>query len=124
MTPSPPHRLGIAGVDLGRAVREACGLIEISNYGKFEITGPGAADWLSKIMANLGGRPGISALLVDNAGIVLAAPPDQASMIGQPLDNVPLLSAITYKALSSNSETGSISFAATDGSRRTISSSR
>ena len=24
-----------------RAVREACGLIEISNYGKFEITGPG-----------------------------------------------------------------------------------
>ncbi len=34
-----------------RAVREACGLIEISNYGKFEITGPGAADWLSKIMA-------------------------------------------------------------------------
>ncbi len=34
-----------------RAVREACGLIEISNYGKFEITGPKAAEWLSKIMA-------------------------------------------------------------------------
>ena len=34
-----------------RAVRESCGLIEISNYGKFEITGPGAAEWLSKIMA-------------------------------------------------------------------------
>ena len=34
-----------------RAVRESCGLIEISNYGKFEVTGPGAADWLSKIMA-------------------------------------------------------------------------
>ena len=61
-------------------------------------------DWLSKIMANLGGRPGISALLIDSTGVVLAAPPDQASMIGQPLDNVPLLSAITYKALSSNSE--------------------
>ena len=69
-------------------------------------------DWLSKIMANLGGRPGISALLIDSTGVVLAAPPDQASMIGRPLDNVPLLSAITYKALSANSDTGSISFTA------------
>lgn len=35
-----------------RAVREAVGLIEISNYGKFEVTGRGAAAWLSSIMAN------------------------------------------------------------------------
>jgi dimethylglycine dehydrogenase len=35
-----------------RAVREAVGLLEISVYGKFEVTGPGAADWLSFIMAN------------------------------------------------------------------------
>jgi dimethylglycine dehydrogenase len=35
-----------------RAVRERAGLIEISNYGKFEVTGPGAAAWLSSIMAN------------------------------------------------------------------------
>jgi dimethylglycine dehydrogenase len=35
-----------------RAVREAVGLIEISNYGKFEITGPAAAGWLSQVMAN------------------------------------------------------------------------
>ena len=34
-----------------RAVRDAVGLLEISNYGKFEITGPGAADWLGKVMA-------------------------------------------------------------------------
>ncbi|MEH2521628.1 diguanylate cyclase (GGDEF)-like protein [Bradyrhizobium sp. AZCC 1610] len=81
-------------------------------------------DWLSKIMANLGGRPGISSLLIDSTGVVLAAPPDQASMIGRPLDNVPLLSAITYKALSSNSDTGSLSFAVTDGSKRTISFAR
>jgi diguanylate cyclase (GGDEF)-like protein len=81
-------------------------------------------DWLSKIMANLGGRPGISSLLIDSAGVVLAAPPDQASMIGRPLDNVPLLSAITYKALSSNSDTGSLSFAVTDGSKRTVSFAR
>ena len=81
-------------------------------------------DWLSKIMAKLGGRPGISSVLVDSTGVVLAAPPDQASMIGQPLDNVPLLSAIAYKALSSNSETGSISFTASDGSKRAISFAR
>lgn len=81
-------------------------------------------DWLSKIMANFSGRPGVSALLIDSAGVVLAAPPDQASMIGRPVDNVPLLSAIAYKALSSNSETGSISFSATDGANRTVSFAR
>ena len=35
-----------------RAVSEAVGLLEISNYGKFEVTGPAAAEWLSRIMAN------------------------------------------------------------------------
>ena len=34
------------------AVRDGAGLLEISNYGKFEVQGPGAADWLSKVMAN------------------------------------------------------------------------
>jgi diguanylate cyclase (GGDEF)-like protein len=81
-------------------------------------------DWLSKIMANLGRKPGISALLIDSTGVVLAAPPDQASAIGQPLGNLPLVSAITYKALSSNSDTGSLSFTASDGSRRAISFAR
>ena len=33
-----------------RAVEQACGLIEISNYGKFEVTGPKAAEWLSQVM--------------------------------------------------------------------------
>ncbi len=32
--------------------RDAVGLLEISNYGKFEVTGPAAADWLASIMAN------------------------------------------------------------------------
>jgi dimethylglycine dehydrogenase len=35
-----------------RAVREGVGLIEISNYGKFEVTGAGTEEWLSYIMAN------------------------------------------------------------------------
>ncbi|HEY0747509.1 MAG TPA: FAD-dependent oxidoreductase [Steroidobacteraceae bacterium] len=34
------------------AVKNSVGLLEISNYGKFEIKGPGAADWLSRVMAN------------------------------------------------------------------------
>lgn len=34
------------------AVRESAGLLEISNYGKFEISGSGAAAWLSKLMTN------------------------------------------------------------------------
>lgn len=33
-----------------RVVRDRCGLIEISNYGKFEVTGRGAADWLGRMM--------------------------------------------------------------------------
>jgi diguanylate cyclase (GGDEF)-like protein len=81
-------------------------------------------DWLSKIMNNLGGRPGISSLLVDSTGVVIAAPSDQASMIGRPLDNVPLLAAIAEKALGSDAPTGSLSFTASDGSRRTISFAR
>ena len=35
-----------------KAVREAVGLVEISNYGKFEVTGPGAEAFLSRVMAN------------------------------------------------------------------------
>src|SRR6202140_1918438 len=35
-----------------QAVREAAGLLEISNYGKFEVTGPGTEEWLSYVMAN------------------------------------------------------------------------
>jgi dimethylglycine dehydrogenase len=35
-----------------RAVAGAVGLLEISNYGKFEVTGAGTEAWLSHIMAN------------------------------------------------------------------------
>jgi diguanylate cyclase (GGDEF)-like protein len=81
-------------------------------------------DWMSKIMSNLGGRPGVSAVLVDSTGTVLAAPPDQASMIGRSLDTMPLLSAIAEKAVGSDQAAGSLSFAAADGSRRAINFAR
>jgi diguanylate cyclase (GGDEF)-like protein len=81
-------------------------------------------DWMSKIMGNLGGRPGVTAALVDSAGTVLAAPADQASMIGRPLDTIPLLSAIAEKAVGSDQAEGSLSFVAADGSKRALSFTR
>jgi diguanylate cyclase (GGDEF)-like protein len=81
-------------------------------------------DWMSKIMSNLGGRPGVSAVLIDSTGIVLAAPADQASTIGRSLDAVPLLSAIAAKAIDSDQTEGSLSFVAVDGSKRAVSFAR
>jgi len=77
-------------------------------------------DWMSKNMSSLGGRPGISTVLVDSTGVVMAAPADQASMIGRMLDSVPLLSAIADKAIDSDQPEGSLSFVATDGSKRIV----
>jgi hypothetical protein len=48
-------------------------------------------DWMSKVMSNLGGRAGITAALIDSTGSVLAAPGEDASLIGRSLDTVPLL---------------------------------
>jgi hypothetical protein len=81
-------------------------------------------DWMSKIMSNLGGRPGISVVLVDSTGTVLAAPADQAGMIGHPLDTIPPLTAIAEKAIGSDAPQGSLSFVAAGGSERTISFAR
>ncbi len=81
-------------------------------------------DWMSQIMGNLGGRPGVSAALIDSAGTVLAAPSDQASMIGRPLDNLPLLSAVTGNAAGSDKRTGSVSFTGADGTKRAASFAR
>ena len=81
-------------------------------------------DWLSKMMSGLGGRPGISAVLVDSAGTILAAPPDQSSMVGRSLDSVPLLSAIAESALNSDQDEGSLSFVAADGTRRAVTFAR
>ncbi len=81
-------------------------------------------DWMSKVMNNLGGRAGITAVLVDSAGTVLAAPADQHSAVGRPLDNMPLMSAIADMALRSDQDEGSLSFLAADGSRRAVSFTR
>jgi diguanylate cyclase (GGDEF)-like protein len=81
-------------------------------------------DWMSKVMSNLGGRPGVSAVLVDGNGIVLAAPSDRDHLVGKSLDDLPLLSAIAEPALTSSQKEGSLSFTAADGSKRAISFAR
>ena len=72
---------------------------------------------MSKLMSNLGGRAGISGILIDSAGTVLATPPDQKSQIGKSIDEVPLLSAMADRALNSDRDEGSLSFGAVDGSK-------
>jgi diguanylate cyclase (GGDEF)-like protein len=81
-------------------------------------------DWMSQIMSNLGGRPGVSAFLVDSEGTVLATSSDQASMIGRPMENRSLLSAITAKQAASDGKTESVSVTALDRTRHAISFTR
>ncbi|MBU6463083.1 MAG: diguanylate cyclase [Bradyrhizobium sp.] len=81
-------------------------------------------NWMSKIMANLGGRPGISAALIDSTGTVLAAPADEASLIGRRLDSIPLLAPIAGKVLNTDKNEGSIPFVAADNSRRIVNFAR
>src|SRR5262249_59625371 len=71
-------------------------------------------DWLSKIMTNLGGRPGMSSLLIDSTGVVIAAPPDQATLIGRSLDTVPLMAAGAETALNTEAPAGAGSFTPAD----------
>jgi diguanylate cyclase (GGDEF)-like protein len=73
-------------------------------------------DWMSGIMSDLDGRPGVSAVLIDSEGTVLAAPSNQVSMIGRPLEDI--------KGIGLDQEAGPVSFVAADGSKRVVSSTR
>jgi diguanylate cyclase (GGDEF)-like protein len=81
-------------------------------------------DWMSGLMDNLAGKPGISAALVDSDGIVLAAPKDQASIVGKPLDSIPVMAAIAQSALDSNQDRGTLSFGAVEGPHSLVSFER
>ncbi|HLX16895.1 MAG TPA: diguanylate cyclase [Bradyrhizobium sp.] len=77
-------------------------------------------EWMSKIMSDLGDRPGILAALVDSVGTVLAAPADHADMIGRPLSRLPLLSPVAARAINLAQTSGSASFSSAEGTKRTI----
>ena len=81
-------------------------------------------DWVSQFMGNLGSRPGISAVLVDSAGVVLAAAEDQANLIGRALNSLPIWSTAAEKVVGSDQQEGSFSFATPDGSQRAVNFSR
>src|SRR5262249_26607441 len=81
-------------------------------------------EWMSKVMNYFAGRPGVFGALIDSAGVVLAAPPNQASLVGKSLSSVPLLSAIAETALTSRQDDGSLSFVAGGGFRRALSFAR
>ena len=81
-------------------------------------------EWMSKVMNNFADRPGAFGALIDSAGVVLAAPPNQASIVGKSLDTLPLLSAVVEKALNSRQDDGSLSFVGAGGSRRALSFAR
>jgi diguanylate cyclase (GGDEF)-like protein len=80
--------------------------------------------WMSQLMSNLGGRPGVSATLVDSDGTVLATSTDQANMIGRPLENQALLAAIAAKETPSDAKTESVSVTAPDGAKYAVSFAR
>ena len=46
-----PNWFGPVGEE-ARAVRTSAGLFETSIYGKFSVRGPGAREWLDRVMAN------------------------------------------------------------------------
>ena len=55
------------------AVQERVGLLEISNYGKFDVRGPAAAEWLSTVMANAVpkvGRIALTPMLNDRGKLI------------------------------------------------------
>ena len=80
--------------------------------------------WISQFISNLGSHPGISAVLVDSAGVVLAAAEDQAGLIGRALNTLPVWSTAAERVVGSDQEEGSFSFAAPDGSQRAVNFSR
>lgn len=69
-------RWGSKGNRIGHevnAVRHAAGLVEMTFMAKYEVTGPGAADWLDGILANRlpkVGRINLSHLLSEQGGVV------------------------------------------------------
>jgi dimethylglycine dehydrogenase len=55
------------------AVRTGVGLIETTNFAKYEVTGPGARDWLDRLLANAIPRQGRLALtpMLNEAGKII-----------------------------------------------------
>ncbi len=80
--------------------------------------------WMSSVMNEFGGRPGVTALLIDSQGVVLAAPDDLASTIAHPLADRTLMTAIVGHEAESGAQSGTFTHQVSDGGRRTVSFAR
>jgi len=80
--------------------------------------------WLSSAMNELGGRPGVTALLIDSKGVVLAAPDDIASMVAHPLTDNTLLAAIVQDEIRGGAQSGSFPHQPPGQDKRMISYAR
>jgi len=103
-----------------RAVRQGLGLIDISGYAKYAVSGPGAADWLDLLMANrlpAEGRTALSPMLSpkgrligdftlsrlgENDFLVLGSGPVQLFHMRWLLENLPEDGSVTIRNLSAD----------------------
>lgn len=80
--------------------------------------------WMSQLLSNRGGRSGVSVVLVDSTGTILASPPESANLIGQKLKDTSLFEAVTLREINLDREYGSISFESADGEKKAVSFAR
>jgi len=80
--------------------------------------------WMSQLLANRGGRSGVSVVLVDGTGTILASPPESANLVGQKLNDTSLLEAVTLREINLDREYGSIFFESADGEKKAVSFAR
>jgi diguanylate cyclase (GGDEF)-like protein len=81
-------------------------------------------NWMSRVMNNLGGRPGVTAVLVDGEGVVLAAPDDLASTVTHPLEDKTLLPAIIKYEAATRAQSGALTHIGPGGRQKTVSFAR
>ncbi|MGB3865907.1 MAG: diguanylate cyclase [Xanthobacteraceae bacterium] len=80
--------------------------------------------WMSSVMNEFGGRPGVTALLIDSQGVVLAAPDDLAGTVAHPLADDTLLAAIVGHEAMNGAESGTFIHQVPHSGRRTVSYTR
>lgn len=80
--------------------------------------------WMSQILASRAERDGVTALLVDGDGVVLAARPNNMALIGQQLRDAPLMDAVAAKEINLDSDDGSIVYNTADGEKQAVNFAR
>lgn len=80
--------------------------------------------WMSQLLSNRGERSGVSVILIDGNGTILATPPDSTNLIGHQVKDTSLLEAVTLREINLDREYGSISFESADGEKKAVSFAR